>query len=107
MAKPRSLIEQAVLDCFDDTVSPRRIDDETVHLAVRAIRGAMAKQLKEEAVQRDHRRRREARDLCAGLEGTVVVDANAQIAHDVEYDGCKGAWVTASVFVRDSAVEDE
>ena len=106
MARNRSLIEQAVLDVVKSLPISAKVGADPWDI-LDGIRSAVERQLREETVQRDHRRRREARDLCAGLEGTVVVDANAQIAHDVEYDGCKGAWVTASVFVRDSAVEDE
>lgn len=104
MAKPRSLIEQAVLDFFagsqlsDVWISP-------VHVG--SLRDAMTKQLKEEAVQRDHRYRRQADELLADCTSVARVDACAQIEHGVEIGGITGAWVHARVFVTAHSVEDE
>lgn len=105
MATPRSLIEQAVLDCFDDTVSPRCTAREAMELAMRTIRIAMVDQLREEAVQRDHRYRQAAREDV--VPNAVLVEPNAKVVHGVEFGGLKGAWVDAKVFVMARTVEDE
>lgn len=105
MPKPRSLIEQAVLDCFDDTVATRCTAREAMELALRTIRLAMVDQLRNEAVQRDHRCRQAARE--EAFPNAVRVEPDARVVHGVEFGGLKGAWVDAKVFVIARTVEDE
>ena len=100
MAKPRSLIEQAVLDALGPGAIAPSLDE-----VMRIFRCAVHRQLADERHQRDHRYRQVAREDV--VPNAVLVEPNAQVVHGVEFGGLKGAWVEAKVFVMARAVGDE
>ena len=100
MAKPRSLIEQAVLDALGPGAIAPSLDE-----VMRIFRCAVHRQLADERHQRDHRYRQAARE--AGDATTFRIEPDAEICHGVEINGVKGAWVAARIFVQSADVEDE